>query len=116
MIRLQKIPPNTAFIGQVDSRRVLQAFFVAVSFFRFDGESRPIHLQLTPDVETVEKVTFQKLIFEKWDRNAEKHLVFGVLHNISVTFWQFFSLLWEFFMNTFRTKDFFDSLVRRLSN
>jgi hypothetical protein len=34
-------------------------------------------------VETVEKVPFQKLIFEKGDRNAEKHLVFCVLNNIS---------------------------------
>jgi hypothetical protein len=37
-------------------------------------------------VETVEKVPFQKLIFEKWDRNIEKRLVFYVLKNILAIF------------------------------
>jgi hypothetical protein len=60
----------------------------------------------TPTVETVEKVPLPKMIFEKWDRNAEKGLVFVVPHNISTTFWQFFGPLWEIFMNVFRTKGF----------
>ncbi|HLO33998.1 MAG TPA: hypothetical protein VK249_32940 [Anaerolineales bacterium] len=68
--------------------------------------SRPAHQWVTPTVETVEKVPFQKMIFEKWDRNAEKRLVFGVPHNILATFWQFLCLLWEIFMNIFRTRGF----------
>jgi hypothetical protein len=36
------------------------------------------------------------MIFEKWERNAEKRPVLGVPHNISAIFWQFLSLLWEF--------------------
>lgn len=59
-----------------------------------------------PAVETVEKVPFRKSIFGKWERNAEKHLVFGVPHNSSATFWRFLSLLWEFFMNIFQTRGF----------
>jgi hypothetical protein len=43
-------------------------------------------VQLTQIVETVEKVPFQKLIFEKWDRNAEKQLILGVPHNILAIF------------------------------
>jgi hypothetical protein len=37
---------------------------------------------LTQTVETVEKVLFQKLVFEKWDRNIEKRLVFCLANNI----------------------------------
>jgi hypothetical protein len=62
--------------------------------------------QVTQTVETVEKVPFQKLIFEKWERNLEKRLIFYVPKNILATFWQFFSLLWEIFMNIFRTRGF----------
>jgi hypothetical protein len=43
---------------------------------------------------------------KKWDRNAKKRLVIDVPHNILATFWQFFSLLWEIFMNIFRTRGF----------
>jgi len=42
--------------------------------------------------ETVEKVPFQKLIIEKWDKNIEKHFVFCVLNNILAIFWCFLSL------------------------
>jgi hypothetical protein len=49
---------------------------------------------------------FPKIIFEKWERNAEKCLVFGVPHNILATSWQFLSLLWEIFMDIFRTRGF----------
>jgi hypothetical protein len=51
--------------------------------------SRPAHQRVTRAVETVEKVSFQKMIFEKWKRNAEKRLVLDVPHNISAIFWQF---------------------------
>jgi hypothetical protein len=30
---------------------------------------------------------FSKIIFEKWERNAKKHLVLGVPHNILAIFW-----------------------------
>jgi hypothetical protein len=106
-----KGPPNTACTrcrhGDAGgSLRVFRQFAwlevgsVKVAF------SRPTHQRVTPAVETVEKVPFQKMIFEKWDRNAEKRLVFGVPHNIVATFWRFLSLLWEIFMNIFRTKGF----------
>jgi len=62
--------------------------------------------QEAPPVETVEKVPFQKLIFEKWEGNAKKRLVFGAPHNILVRFWLFFSPLWEIFLNIFRTTGF----------
>jgi hypothetical protein len=75
--------------------------------------STPAHPQVplqgaprTQAVETVEKVPFQKLIFEKWERNIENRLIFYFPKNILATFWQFFSLLWEIFMNIFRTRGF----------
>ncbi len=68
--------------------------------------STPAHPQVTQAVETVEKVPFQKLIFEKWEGNTKKRLVFGAPHNILVRFWLFFSLLWEIFWNIFRTTGF----------
>jgi hypothetical protein len=37
-------------------------------------------------VETVEKITFQKLTFEKWGRNIEERLVFCVPNNILAIF------------------------------
>jgi peptidyl-tRNA hydrolase len=51
--------------------------------------SQPAHQRVTRAVETVEKVSFQKMIFEKWERNAEKRLVLDVPHNISAIIWQF---------------------------
>jgi hypothetical protein len=66
----------------------------------------PLTGTMSQTVETVEKVPFQKLIFEKWEGNIEKRLVFYVPKNILATFWQFFSLLWEIFMNIFRTRGF----------
>ena len=56
--------------------------------------------------ETVEKVPFQKLIFEKWDRNIEKRLVFCVLNNILAIFEPFLSLLWEIFVGVSQAKGF----------
>jgi hypothetical protein len=61
---------------------------------------------ITQVVETVEKVPFQKLIFEKWDRNIEKRLVLYVSYNILAIFEPFLSLLWEFFVKVFQTKGF----------
>jgi len=43
-------------------------------------------LPLTPAVEAVEKVPFQKLMFEKWDRNIEKRLVFLCSNKILAIF------------------------------
>ena len=68
--------------------------------------SCPAHQPVTLAVETVEKVPFQKMIFEKWDGNAEECLVFRVPCSISAIPWQFFSLLWEIFVKVFRTKGF----------
>jgi hypothetical protein len=68
--------------------------------------SSPAHEPVTRAVETVEKVPFQKLIFEKWDRNIEKRLVLYVSNNILTIFEPFLSLLWEFFVKIFQTKGF----------
>jgi hypothetical protein len=46
------------------------------------------------------------MIFEKWDRNAKKRLVFGSPHSILARFRRFLRLLWEIFMNMFRTSGF----------
>ncbi|MCG2784910.1 MAG: hypothetical protein L6461_07360, partial [Anaerolineae bacterium] len=40
--------------------RTSQAFFYALSFFWLDGFAVPAPAPVTPAVETVEKVTFQK--------------------------------------------------------
>jgi hypothetical protein len=65
----------------------------------------------TQTVETVEKVPFQKLIFEKWDRNIEKRLVFCVPNNILAIF----EPVVGDFCENFSNKGFFDSLVGQLS-
>jgi hypothetical protein len=74
----------------------------------------PAHPQVTRAVETVEKVTFQKIISEKWDRNAEKHLVFCVPSHILAIF----EPVVGGFCENFSNKGFFDSLVspQKLSN
>jgi hypothetical protein len=72
-------------------------------------ESTPAHLRVTQTVETVEKVPFQKLIFEKWDRNIEKRLVFYVPKNILAIF----EPVVGDFCENFPSKGFFDSLVRQ---
>ena len=46
------------------------------------------------------------MIFEKWDRNAEKRLVLGGPHNSLETFQRFLSLLWEIFLNIFQPMGF----------
>jgi hypothetical protein len=56
----------------------------------------------TRAVETVEKVSFQKL-FLKSGTETLKSVWFLVFRT---TFWQFLSLLWEIFMNIFRTRGF----------
>ena len=61
----------------------------------------------TPAVETVEKVPFQKLTFEKWGRNIEEHLVFCVPNNILAIF----EPVVGDFCENFSNKGFFDSLV-----
>jgi nuclear transport factor 2 (NTF2) superfamily protein len=68
--------------------------------------SRPTHLRLTQTVGDCRKSLSSKIIFEKWDRNAKRRLVFGVPHNNLATFRLFFSLLWEIFKNIFRTRGF----------
>jgi hypothetical protein len=73
--------------------------------------STPAHPQVTQTVETVEKVPFQKLIFEKWEGNIEKRLVFYVPKNILA----FFQLVVGDFYEHFSDQGFFDSLVGRLS-
>ena len=50
-------------------------------------------------VETVEKVPFKKMIIEKWDRNAEKYLVFCVLSNILAIFKPVVGEFYEHFSN-----------------
>ena len=61
----------------------------------------------TQAVETVEKVPFQKMNFEKWDRNTEKHQVFCVLSNILAIFEPVVGDFYEHFSS----QGFFDSLV-----
>ena len=53
-------------------------------------------------VETVEKVSSQKL-FLKSGTETLKSVWFLVYRT---TFWRFLSLLWEIFMNIFRTRGF----------
>ena len=75
--------------------------------------SRPAHQReapckgVTQTVETVEKVPFQKLIFEKWDKNIEKYLVFCVPNNILAIF----EPVVGDFCEEFLIKGFFDSLI-----
>jgi hypothetical protein len=83
------------------SRRDLGAFFWFRVFSTSQALSTPAPPPLTQTVETVEKVPFQKLIFEKWDRDIEKRLVFYVSNNILTIFEPFLSLLWEFFVKIF---------------
>jgi hypothetical protein len=59
---------------------------VASGLYCSQTESTPAPAPGTQAVETVEKVPFQKLIFEKWDRNIEKRLVFCVLNSILAIF------------------------------
>ncbi len=62
--------------GRLDSHRQI-GFFVVSGLFRFVGESRPSSRAprgITRAVETVEKVPFQKMIFEKWDRNCNHQI------------------------------------------
>ena len=99
------------------SRRVFGQFVWLEAGSGKAAFSRPTHQRVTLTVETVEKVPFQKMIFEKWERNAEKRLVLDVPHNISAIIWQFLSLLWEIFMNIFRTRGFSTvSLARSCNN
>jgi hypothetical protein len=66
----------------------------------------PAHQRVTQAVETVEKVSFQKL-FLKSGTETLKSIWFLVFHTTFLaTFWQFFSLLWEIFLNIFRTRGF----------
>jgi len=62
------------------------ALFMTLSFVRFVGKSSSLQPPVPRAIETVEKVPFQKMISEKWDRNTEKHLVFCVLSNILAIF------------------------------
>ncbi|MGA7605746.1 MAG: hypothetical protein WCA79_07485, partial [Anaerolineales bacterium] len=44
------------------------------------------YILITQTVEAVEKVSYQKLMFEKWDRNIEKRLVFLCSNKILAIF------------------------------
>jgi hypothetical protein len=90
------------------SLRDLQSFFYTLGFICFRALSKPTHKRVTQTVETVEKVPFQKLILEKWDRNTEKYLVFCIPHNILAIF----EPVVGDFCEDFLQKEFFDSLVR----
>ena len=74
--------------------------------------STPIPAPVTQTVETVEKVPFSKIIFEKWDRNTEKHLVFRAPKH----FLAIFETAVGDFCKDFSSKGFFDSLVRSLGD
>jgi hypothetical protein len=82
---------------------------LASSFLCSQIESMPAPAPVTPTVETVEKVSFQKLIFEKWERNAKKCLVLCVPNNILAILERGVGDFYEHFSNL----GFFDSLVRR---
>jgi hypothetical protein len=66
-------------------------------------------LPVTPAVETVEKVTFQKKYFEKWGKNIEKRLVSRVTNHILAIL----EPVVGGFCQDFSSKGFFDSLVSR---
>jgi hypothetical protein len=95
--------PGQAALGQKSrtARHFVCAFFGAGSELWHVPVSQAVSPQppVTQDIETV----------EKWERNTEKCLVFGLPHNISAIFWHFFSLLWVIFMNIFEP-GVFDSL------
>jgi hypothetical protein len=86
------------------SEAALTADSVSGGFFR---QIPP--LPVTPAVETVEKVPFQKLTFEKWGENIEERLVFCVPNNVLAIFEPAVGDFCESFSN----KGFFDSLVGR---
>jgi hypothetical protein len=83
------------------------SIFLALGFSCSQALSQPAPPPLTQTVETVEKVPFQKLTFEKWVKNIEKHLVFCVLNDILAIF----ELVVGDFCEIFSNKRFFDSFV-----
>ena len=93
------------------SRRVFRRFVWLEADSGKVALSRPTHQRVTHTVETVEKVPFRKLIFGKWDKNIEKRLVFCVPNNILAIF----EPVVGDFCEDFSSKEFFDSLVRRLN-
>jgi hypothetical protein len=109
---LRKRQANTACTGQV--RAFAHTFGSAApkadsAFGGFVRQFPP--LPVTPAVETVEKVPFRKLIFGKWDKNLEKRLVFWVPNTILAIF----EPVVGDFCEDFPSKEFFDSLVGRLT-
>jgi hypothetical protein len=87
--------------------RHFQAFSTPEQNPALEDLSTPAHPQVTHTVETVEKVPFKKLIIEKWDGYIEKHIVFGVPHNI----FGGFQACCGRYLRIFSIKGFFDSLV-----
>jgi hypothetical protein len=77
---------------------------LTAKFFTLKENPRPPqrHASRTQTVETVEKVSFQKY-FLKSGTETLKSIWFLVF---CTTFWLFFSLLWEVFLNIFRTMGF----------
>jgi len=99
------MPPNKACSNCLESQEQtpymwesarFRSIFLALSFFCSQAESTPPTRSQRKPLK-LSKSHFSKIIFEKWERKAEKRLIFGVPHNISAIFWQFFSLLWEIF-------------------
>ena len=86
MTSIEKNRPTQRAADGGDSARLISIFFPSGLYcsqaFVYSRPRPP----LTQAVETVEKVPFQKMIFEKWDRNTEKHLVFCILSNILAIF------------------------------
>ena len=82
--------------------RHFQAFSTPEQNPALEVLSTPAPAPVTQTVETVEKVPFQKMIYEKWDGNIKKRLVFMFRR----TFWRFLSLLWEIFVKIFLAKSF----------
>ena len=103
--------PTEAFSGRRGFCATYKPF-LASSFPCSRTEYTPSHLWLTQTVETVEKVPFQKMIVEKWNRNTEKRLVFCVPNNILAIFEPVVGDFYEHFS----TKGFFDSLVGRFAS
>jgi hypothetical protein len=62
------------------------SIFLASSFSCSQTLFTSAHTRVTQTVETVEKVPFQKPVFEKWGEDIEEHLVFCILNNILAIF------------------------------
>jgi hypothetical protein len=62
--------------GDISAARFASSIFPASGFSCPQTKSTPAHTKVMQTVETVEKISFSKIIFEKGERHAKKHLVF----------------------------------------